>query len=102
MIVGTLSQFADRAPRKFSIDGEDVLVVRVGDDMFAVADTCTHAEVSLSEGEVYDCTVECWLHGTAFDLRTGEPLSPPATRALETFAVVIGDQPDPDVTVTSR
>jgi 3-phenylpropionate/trans-cinnamate dioxygenase ferredoxin subunit len=102
MIVGTLSTFEDRKPQKFDVDGEDVLVVRIGDEVFAVADTCTHAEVSLTEGDIYDCTVECWLHGTPFDLRTGEPLSPPATRALETFAVVIGDQPDPDVTVTPR
>ena len=102
MIVGTLSQFEDRKPRKIDIDGEDVMVVRVADEIFAVSDTCTHAEVSLTEGDIEGCTVECWLHGSPFDLRTGEPLSPPATQPLETYSVALGDQPDPDVIVTAR
>jgi 3-phenylpropionate/trans-cinnamate dioxygenase ferredoxin subunit len=102
VIVGTLSQFEVDTPRKFQIDGEDVLVVRVGDEIFAVSDTCTHSEVSLSEGDIYDGKVECWMHGAAFDLRTGQALTPPATQALETYLVALGDQPDPDVIVTAQ
>ena len=102
MIVGTLSQFTENAPRKFSINGEDVLVVRVGDEVLAVSDVCSHSEVSLSDGEVYDCKVECWMHGATFDLRTGHALTLPATESIETYAVALGDQPDPDVIVTAK
>ena len=60
---------------------------RVGDEVFAIADTCTHSEASLSEGEVSNFKIECWLHGAEFDLRTGEALTPPATESLKTFKV---------------
>lgn len=102
MIVGTLSQFTPNTPRKFVIEGEDVLVVRVDDEVFAVSDVCSHSEVSLSDGEVYDCKVECWMHGATFDLRTGRALTPPATTPIETYQVALGDQPDPDVIVTAK
>ena len=47
----------------------------------ALNDICTHADVSLSEGEVDGCTLECWLHGSRFDLRTGKPVRPPGDRS---------------------
>jgi len=74
-------------PVKVSIGNEDICVTRIGEEVFAVADICTHSEASLSEGEVSDHKIECWLHGAEFDLRTGEALTPPATEPLETFAV---------------
>ncbi len=52
-------------------------------------DVCSHAEVALSEGEVADGTVECWLHGSCFDLRTGKPTHLPATEPVATFAVEV-------------
>jgi len=58
-------------------------------DVHAVSDMCTHAAVSLSEGEVEDCTIECWLHGSRFDLRTGEPTSLPAITPVDVYAVTI-------------
>ena len=76
-------------PIRIEKDGKSVCVVRVGDEVFAVADTCTHAEASLSEGDVTDFKIECWLHGAEFDLRTGEVLNLPATIALETYPVKI-------------
>jgi 3-phenylpropionate/trans-cinnamate dioxygenase ferredoxin subunit len=66
-----------------------VAVARDGDEVFAVQDLCSHAAVALSEGEVADCTVECWLHGSRFDLRTGKPIGPPATEPVSTFAVEV-------------
>jgi len=66
-------------------------VARHGDEFFAVQDVCSHAAVALSEGEVTDCTVECWLHGSRFDLRTGKPIGPPATEPVATFAVEVRD-----------
>jgi 3-phenylpropionate/trans-cinnamate dioxygenase ferredoxin component len=67
----------------------DVAIARHGDEFFAVQDLCSHAAVALSEGEVEECTVECWLHGSRFDLRTGKPTGLPATEPVATFAVDI-------------
>ena len=69
------------------VGGQEVALARHGDEVFAVEDTCSHAAVALSEGEVSDCTVECWLHGSRFDLRTGKPIGLPATEPVATFAV---------------
>ena len=74
-------------PVAIEVDGTPVCVVKVADEVFAVEDTCTHAEASLSEGEVTGGKIECWLHGAEFDLKTGEALTPPATQALKTFKV---------------
>ncbi|WP_344734730.1 non-heme iron oxygenase ferredoxin subunit [Nocardioides fonticola] len=68
-----------------------VAVARDGDDVYALQDLCSHAAVSLSEGEVADCQIECWLHGSRFDLRTGKPTNFPATEAVATFPVELRD-----------
>jgi 3-phenylpropionate/trans-cinnamate dioxygenase ferredoxin component len=67
----------------------DVAVARDEDEVFAIQDLCSHAAVALSEGEVADCTVECWLHGSRFDLRTGKPTGLPATEPVATFPVEV-------------
>jgi 3-phenylpropionate/trans-cinnamate dioxygenase ferredoxin subunit len=69
------------------VGGEPVAVVRTGGEIFALRDVCTHAEVPLSEGDIYDHTLECWLHGSCFDVRTGEPTGPPATEPVATYPV---------------
>ena len=66
---------------------QDLAVARYGDEVFAVEDVCSHAAVALSEGEVDECTVECWLHGSRFDLRTGKPTHLPATEPVAIFPV---------------
>jgi 3-phenylpropionate/trans-cinnamate dioxygenase ferredoxin component len=66
-----------------------VAVVRAGGEVFALHDVCSHEEVPLSEGDIYDCTVECYLHGSCFDLRTGKPTGPPATKPVPTYRVKI-------------
>ncbi|MEV4256255.1 non-heme iron oxygenase ferredoxin subunit [Spirillospora sp. NPDC049652] len=71
------------------VDDTPVAVVRSGEEVFAVSDICSHAEVSLSEGEVYNGTIECWLHGSCFDLRTGKPTNPPATQPVATYKVKV-------------
>jgi 3-phenylpropionate/trans-cinnamate dioxygenase ferredoxin subunit len=78
---------ADGKPVSIDVNGTAVCVARVGDDVFAVADTCSHAEASLAEGDITGYKLECWLHGAEFDLRTGEALTPPATQALQKFKV---------------
>ena len=81
------SQLQDGKPLKVSLGAKDVCVARIGEEVFAVADICTHSEASLSEGDISNYKIECWLHGAEFDLRTGEALTPPAVEKLETFEV---------------
>jgi 3-phenylpropionate/trans-cinnamate dioxygenase ferredoxin component len=69
----------------------ELAIARDGDEIFAVQNVCSHAEVALSEGEVADGTVECWLHGSCFDLRTGKPTHLPATEPVATFPVEVRD-----------
>lgn len=92
-----LAGLADGEPVQVDLAGRLVCVVRSGDRVHAVDDTCTHAEVSLSEGEVEDGTIECWLHGSRFDLVTGEPSGPPAIVPLTVHRV---EQDGSTVTVT--
>ena len=72
----------------------EVAVVRDEDgDLHAISDICSHGQVSLSDGEIEGCTVECWLHGSRFDLRTGKPLSPPAVRPVPVYPLTVdGEQ----------
>ena len=87
-----LSQLQQGKPVKVEKDGKTICVARVGDEVFAIDDTCSHSDASLSEGDVTDFKVECWLHGAEFDLRTGEALTPPAVAPLHTYGVhVDGD-----------
>jgi 3-phenylpropionate/trans-cinnamate dioxygenase ferredoxin subunit len=74
------------------IDGLRVAVVRTVDgEVFAIHDECSHASVPLSEGEIEGCTLECWLHGSRFDLRTGQPTGLPATEPVPVYSVEIRD-----------
>jgi 3-phenylpropionate/trans-cinnamate dioxygenase ferredoxin component len=71
------------------IDGEPVCLIRTGGEVFAMRDRCSHAQVPLSEGEVYDHTVECWFHSTCFDVRTGKPTGALATDPVPVYPVKV-------------
>jgi 3-phenylpropionate/trans-cinnamate dioxygenase ferredoxin subunit len=87
-----LSELQQGKPVKVEKNGKTICVARVGDEVFAVDDTCSHSDASLSEGDVTDFKIECWMHGAEFDLRTGEALTPPAVAPLHTYGVhVDGD-----------
>jgi 3-phenylpropionate/trans-cinnamate dioxygenase ferredoxin component len=91
-----LCQLDDIEPntaRRFDVAGHPVAVVRIGDDVYAIGDTCSHANISLSEGEVDpdERTLECWKHGSEFDLATGEALTLPATRPVPAYDVRVDD-----------
>jgi 3-phenylpropionate/trans-cinnamate dioxygenase ferredoxin subunit len=75
--------------KRFEVDGHGVCLVRIGDDFYAIGDRCSHADFSLSEGEVYedDREIECWKHGSTFSLTTGEPQCLPAVRPVPVYAV---------------
>jgi 3-phenylpropionate/trans-cinnamate dioxygenase ferredoxin subunit len=86
------SELQQGKPVKVEKNGKTICVARVGDEVFAVDDTCSHSDASLSEGDVTGFKIECWLHGAEFDLRTGEALTPPAVAPLHTYGVhVDGD-----------
>lgn len=88
-----LSDIPVEGALRVEVDGEPVCLARSRGRLYAIGDTCSHAEVSLSEGEVEDGTVECWLHGSRFDLATGEALCLPATRPVPTYPVRLdGDE----------
>ena len=82
---------SDDAALSVAIGGVTVAIARHEDEFFALQDECSHANVPLSEGEVVDCTVECWLHGSTFDLRTGKPTVLPATEPVATFPIEVRD-----------
>jgi 3-phenylpropionate/trans-cinnamate dioxygenase ferredoxin component len=66
-----------------------VAIVRAEGEVFAIRDVCSHAEVPLSEGDIDGTTIECWLHGSRFDLRTGTPTGPPATKPVPVYPTMI-------------
>jgi 3-phenylpropionate/trans-cinnamate dioxygenase ferredoxin subunit len=82
------------------IDGIPVAIVRSDGEIYAIHDVCSHANVPLSEGEIEDQTIECWLHGSRFDLVTGRPTGLPATQPVPVYPVKI-DGDDVLVAVTS-
>ncbi|WP_059009337.1 non-heme iron oxygenase ferredoxin subunit [Streptomyces specialis] len=99
--VCALGDLEEDVPRRVEVGDVPVAVVRTEGEVFAVNDICSHANVSLSEGEVEDCQIECWLHGSSFDLRTGKPSGLPATRPIPVYPVKIeGDGPDAAVLVS--
>jgi 3-phenylpropionate/trans-cinnamate dioxygenase ferredoxin component len=97
----SLDEFRDGEAIGATVGDQDVAVAKDGEEIFAVENICSHAAVALSEGEVEGCTVECWLHGSRFDLRTGKPTGLPATEPVATFPVdVRGTDVYVDVTTT--
>ncbi|MEO5652996.1 MAG: non-heme iron oxygenase ferredoxin subunit [Marmoricola sp.] len=87
--VCALSDLTDSVPLQVHVDELAVAIVRHDDEVFAIEDECSHAAVPLSEGEVEDCTIECFLHGSRFDLRTGKPTGLPATEPVPVYPVQI-------------
>ncbi|MGH3863038.1 non-heme iron oxygenase ferredoxin subunit [Actinokineospora sp.] len=84
-----LSDLDDGKPHAVEVDDVAVVLVRQGDEVHALRDECSHAELALSEGEMTRKGLECWLHGSCFDLRTGAPSAPPATEPVDVYAVTI-------------
>jgi 3-phenylpropionate/trans-cinnamate dioxygenase ferredoxin component len=85
--VTTLADLEDATPRRVEVDGVPVCLVRLGDTVRAVHDTCSHQQWSLADGMVWDDGIECSLHGSTFDLDTGAPSSLPASKPIPTFPV---------------
>jgi 3-phenylpropionate/trans-cinnamate dioxygenase ferredoxin subunit len=91
-----LSEIPDDGSLRVELADVDVALVRFDDEVYAIEDVCSHAEVPLTDGEVDEVdgapTIECALHGSCFDLRTGEPTTLPATEPVPVYPVrVEGD-----------
>lgn len=91
--VCALNDLSDGTVRKFVVDDVALAVVRVGDSVYAIADVCSHANVSLSGGEVWcdELKLECPKHGSAFSLETGVPASLPATQPVDVYTASVVD-----------
>jgi len=100
-----LSELADAVAHQVDVGGCPVALVRLGDTVYAIGDTCSHAEVSLAEGivDTDECALECWKHGSLFSLESGEALTLPATRPVPIYVVrVDGDDVFVDLTGEAR
>ncbi|CAB4606200.1 unannotated protein [freshwater metagenome] len=94
-VVAKFDELESGTAHRVIVDGTAVAVVRIDDEVFAIADKCSHADISLSEGLVWCETkqIECIKHGSAFSLVTGVPDTLPATQPVAVFTatVVNGD-----------
>jgi len=87
-----LAELEVNTARKVVVDGVPIALVLDGNgDVHAIGDTCTHGDISLSEGFVEDDTLECWAHGSKFKLTTGKPLTLPAYEPVPVYTVTITD-----------
>src|SRR4051812_23684074 len=85
----SVTALRDESAIGVEIDGEFVCIAKSNGEFFAISDICSHSDVNLSDGDVEDGTVECWLHGSRFDLRSGRPTGLPANRPVPTYPVKI-------------
>lgn len=85
----SLATLMEGKPQRIEKNGESICVARIGAEVFAISDTCSHSEASLSEGDILGFKIECWLHGAEFDVRTGEALTPPAVAPVKSYPVTI-------------
>ena len=91
--IGALDDLAPGTARQVVVGPHRIAVVRIDDDVYAIGDVCSHQDISLAEGEVLceERQLECWKHGSAFDLTTGEPESLPATKAVPVYEARVVD-----------
>ena len=85
--VASAEAIADGTAISVDVEGTPVCLARSEGRLYALRDVCSHAEVALSEGDVDDGTIECWLHGSRFDLETGQPTGLPATKPVPVYTV---------------
>jgi 3-phenylpropionate/trans-cinnamate dioxygenase ferredoxin subunit len=90
-VVCRASDVPDGTARRVDVDGTPVCIVRIGDDWYAIADRCSHADESLSEGDVWsdEREIECPKHGSTFLLTTGEPQTLPATQPVPVYEIQV-------------
>ena len=91
--IGSVDEFVNCQTAIRRVEGQNIVVVRVDDEFFALEDRCSHEEFPLSAGEL-DCEkreIECERHGAMFSLSDGAAVSFPATKAVRAFAISVRD-----------
>ncbi len=91
--VAHVGDIAEGSVQAFEVNGEMIAVAHCNGEFYAVNNICSHAYAELHEGDIDtdECTIECPLHGSAFDLATGKPRSLPAITPVATYPVQIVD-----------
>ena len=89
---GKLADLPEGKARVVQVGNRAVAIFKIGDSVYAIDDNCSHRAGPLSEGLLEGLVVRCPWHGARFDLRTGEPLCPPATRPLRRYSVTVNDE----------
>jgi 3-phenylpropionate/trans-cinnamate dioxygenase ferredoxin component len=89
--VAAEAELADAQPKQVDVGGLPVCLVRLGGDVHAILDVCSHQDYPLHEGYVFGKSIECALHGSTFDLDTGRPESLPATKPVPVYPVRVED-----------
>ncbi len=91
ILVGETADFEKQTVKRVDYMGHRVVVVRIADDFYAIGDRCSHANYSLSEGDLYpdELEIECWKHGSTFSLVTGKPQTLPAVKPVPVYVVVV-------------
>lgn len=87
--VATTSEIAPETAKEVQVNGRSILICHSDGRFFAVENICSHAEEPLACGRLKRGWLSCPAHGARFDLETGEPLNPPATEPIATFALRI-------------
>jgi len=85
------SELSLNSSKVINLSDKQIALFNYGGEYYALDDMCSHAEASLSEGDVYDCKVECPLHGAEFDLKTGDAVTLPATKPVNRYKVNVED-----------
>jgi len=82
-------ELAPGTARAAEAGGFKLLIARVGDEVFAIENKCSHTGALLTRGRIRGDCIICPVHGARFQLRDGKHLSPPASSGLRTFATRI-------------
>ncbi len=89
--IAPIADFPSESGLRIEVGDHSVAMFKVGDDIYAIGDRCSHAEASLAEGELFDNEVECPRHGAAFDVTSGKALTLPATSPVPVYEVDVED-----------
>ncbi len=89
--IAAVDELPDGRGVRVEIGEHRIALFRIGEDVYAIGDRCSHAEASLAEGELFDTEVECPRHGSGFDLHTGRPGTLPATQPVPVYTVHVAN-----------
>lgn len=89
--IGALDDFVSGEARQIRVEKKVLAVIRIEDSVYVLSDRCSHEDFSLALGDVdpEKCEIECARHGAMFSLKTGEPMSFPATKPVATYEVKV-------------